>query len=229
MMLEVIDLSRRYRSGSQWVSVLQNVQLRLREGELLVVAGRSGSGKTTLLHLLAGIDRPDEGKLHLGELVLSRNSPEVSLLRWRRAVGFMHQTPVLIPTLTAWENALLPFRYGGQNPDLAWVKLLFKRLGISGLENRRPRQLSGGQATRVALVRALARRNTLFLADEPTGRLDEAGATAVWGLLLELNRQEGISGVVVTHDPLILKQAHRVLTVQEGRLVEAVVSGRGDL
>jgi putative ABC transport system ATP-binding protein len=206
MMLEIHGLNRTYGKGSHSVEVLKNLELRVQPGELAVIAGRSGSGKTTLLHCLAGLDHPDGGDLNLLGLHLNSTSNETALLKWRRTISFLHQTPILIPTLNSLENVLLPFRYAGQKPDMAWVTDLFSRLGLTGLEHRRPRQLSGGQATRVALARALARRSPLILADEPTGRLDAQTAQDVWQLLHQICEDKKIAIVVVTHDPIILEQ-----------------------
>lgn len=218
-MLEIQGLNRTYGKGIQAVPVLQNLELQVQAGELAVIAGRSGSGKTTLLHCLAGLDRADSGHLNLLGLHLNATSNEAMLLKWRRTISFLHQTPILIPTLNAWENVLLPFRYAGQAPDIAWVKELFSRLGLAGLERRRPKQLSGGQATRVALARALARRSPLVLADEPTGRLDADTALDVWQLLHQICEDKKIAIVVVTHDPIILDQLPFFQKLEHGRLV----------
>ena len=224
-MLEIQGLNRTYGKGLQAVKVLQNLELRVQPGELAVIAGRSGSGKTTLLHCLAGLDRPDSGDLSLLGLRLNATSNENALLRWRRTISFLHQTPILIPTLTAWENVLLPFRYARQTPDIVWVTELFLKLGLTGLERRRPRQLSGGQATRVALARALARRSPLILADEPTGRLDAETAQDVWQLLHQICKDQKIAIVVVTHDPIILEQLPHFQKLEQGRLIRVEQDG----
>jgi putative ABC transport system ATP-binding protein len=223
-MLTVHDLCRTDGRGVQAVNVLNNLELEVKTGELSIVAGRSGSGKTTLLHCLAGLDLPHQGELHLGNLNLHTKSNEAALLKWRRAISFLHQTPILIPTLNAWENVLLPFRYNHQKADISWIKELFSRLGINGLEKRRPQQLSGGQAVRVALARALAKRSELVLADEPTGRLDAQTALDVWGLLQQICRDQNISIVVVTHDPIILEQASYFQKLEAGKLVPVMSS-----
>ncbi len=217
-MLQVSGLVRTYRNGRRPpVPVLRGVDFTLAEGELLVIAGRSGSGKTTLLHLLVGVDRPDGGEVRFETIRLHPIAGEGEMLRWRRTMGFLHQTPVLVPTLTSWENAVLPFRYWGK-PNADWVSALFDRLGIAELKHRRPRELSGGQATRVALARALARRPPVVFADEPTGRLDAETAGAVWELLVDLNQTERMAALVVTHDPVILRRAARVAWLVDGRL-----------
>ncbi len=221
-MLTVHDLCRTYGRGVQAVNVLNNLELEVKMGELSIVAGRSGSGKTTLLHCLAGLDLPHQGELRLDDLILQPKSNESALLKWRRAISFLHQTPILIPTLNAWENVLLPFRYNHQKPEMAWIKELFSRLGLGGLEKRRPQQLSGGQAMRVALARALAKRSKLVLADEPTGRLDAQTALDVWGLLQQICKDQNISIVVVTHDPIILERAAYFQTLEAGRLVSVI-------
>lgn len=216
-MLEAIAVERTYRHGQQRVEVLKGLGVTLEAGQLLVIAGRSGSGKTTLLHILTGLDRPDAGMVRYNGMRVDPCANEADLLRWRRSVGFLHQTPILVPTLSAWENALLPLRYWGR-ADRAWVNHLFTRLGLADLKHRRPRELSGGQATRVALARALARRSPLLLSDEPTGRLDAETAGEVWQLLLEVNREEGVTVVVVTHDPVILGSGPEVAWLEGGRL-----------
>ncbi len=224
-MLIAERIHRTYGRGERAVRVLEALDLCVAERELRVIAGRSGSGKTTLLHILAGLDQPDEGVVRFGELELRPRASERELLAWRRNVGFLHQTPALIPTLTAWENAMLPFRYAGKaDPD--WMRELFEQLELSDLRQRSPKQLSGGQATRVALARALARQPRLFLADEPTGRLDADTALQVWALIERLCQRLGSVAVVVTHDPIILERCSSVQRVHKGQLVDGAASAR---
>ncbi|PRY39455.1 ABC transporter ATP-binding protein [Umezawaea tangerina] len=198
---------------------LDGVDIDIGEGEVLAVVGPSGSGKTSLLHVLSGIVPADGGEVFLDRAPLGGLS-EAGRGRLRRtAFGFVFQSGMLVDELTAEENAALPMLLGGAPRGLALrtARECLGRLGLSGLEARRPAALSGGQAQRVAIARALVHRPRVVFADEPTGALDTRTGYEVMSALLEAARDTGAAVVVVTHDRTIADRAHRVVGLQDGR------------
>ncbi|WP_429168896.1 ABC transporter ATP-binding protein [Aeromonas rivipollensis] len=222
-MSELIRLdavSRRFTLGGTEVAALDRVSLRVAEGEYLAVMGPSGSGKSTLLNVLGLLDRPDEGRYWLGgQDIATLSEPALAQLRGHR-IGFVFQSFHLIPRLTARENVELPLMLCGVAP--AERRRRSQRLlGDLGLENRadhRPAELSGGQRQRVAIARAMAMAPRLILADEPTGNLDSRSGEEVITLLEGLNREQGITLVVVTHDPRLGERAGRRISMDDGRI-----------
>ncbi|ATL93153.1 macrolide ABC transporter ATP-binding protein [Aeromonas sp. CU5] len=213
-------VSRRFTLGGSEVAALDRVSLRVAEGEYLAVMGPSGSGKSTLLNVLGLLDRPDEGRYWLGgEDTATLSEPALAQLRGHR-IGFVFQSFHLISRLTARENVELPLMLCGIAPaerDRRSQQLL----GELGLENRaghRPAELSGGQRQRVAIARAMAMAPRLILADEPTGNLDSRSGEEVITLLEGLNREQGITLVVVTHDPRLGERAGRRILMNDGRI-----------
>ena len=199
---------------------LRGIDLEVDAGEILAIMGPSGSGKSTLLHCLAGILSPDDGEVRLG----SRRIDDLgegprSTLR-RTEFGFVFQFGQLVPELPALENAALPLMLNGTRRDAAFAAAgaWFGRLGIDGLEGRRPGELSGGQAQRVALARALAIEPRVLFADEPTGSLDSLAGEQVMELLTEAVRQDGVTVVLVTHEPRVAAYADREIIVRDGRI-----------
>jgi putative ABC transport system ATP-binding protein len=225
-------LVRTYRSGRREVTALHGVDVEAHPGRLLVVRGRSGSGKTTLLNLLAGLDRPDAGSVHLvdaaGEVEVSalREGGLVELRRTR--VGVVFQTFGLVPILSAAENVGVPLRLVGTAPAEREQRVaeLLDAVGLGDHAAQRPHELSGGQQQRVAVARALANRPDVLIADEPTGQLDSQTGREVMRLLLDLVHGEGLTAVVATHDPLLVSLADEVVDLRDGRLVQAAGRGR---
>jgi putative ABC transport system ATP-binding protein len=213
-------LSRRFGSGRRAVTALADVDLDVPAGRLLAVRGRSGSGKTTLLNLLAGLDRPDAGTVHLGDVEVSA-LPESGLVELRRTeVGVVFQSFGLVPILSAAENVGVPLRLvstPAAERD-ARVAELLELVGLADHAAQRPYELSGGQQQRVAIARALANRPRLVVADEPTGQLDSRTGAAVMDLLLRLVREAGTTIVVATHDPALTAVADQVVELHSGRL-----------
>jgi len=213
-------LTRRFGSGERAVTALAGVDLDVPAGRLLAVRGRSGSGKTTLLNLLAGLDRPDAGTVHLGDVEVSA-LPEAGLVDLRRReVGVVFQTFGLVPILSAAENVGVPLRLVG-TPSAerdARVAELLALVGLTEHAAQRPHELSGGQQQRVAIARALANRPRLVVADEPTGQLDSRTGASVMELLLHLVREAGTTVVVATHDPALTAVADEVVELHSGRL-----------
>ncbi len=226
--VELRSVSRKFRTGGEDVWAVREVSLSVRPGEFLALVGRSGSGKTTLLNLIAGLDRPTGGEVLIdGARVDQMNDRELDRLR-RHTLGFIFQSFGLLPLLSARENVELPLRIAGLG-HRERQKRVDEALAFVGLGKRadhRPYELSGGEQQRVAIARALAARPRLILADEPTGELDSATATAVFGLLRDLARVEGITIIACTHDRLVMEMAGRVEELADGRLV---TSGRREV
>ena len=213
-------VSRRFTLGGSEVAALDRVSLRVAEGEYLAVMGPSGSGKSTLLNVLGLLDRPDEGQYWLGgQDIATLSEPALAQLRGHR-IGFVFQSFHLISRLTARENVELPLMLCGVLPAERHRRSQ-QLLGELGLENRadhRPAELSGGQRQRVAIARAMAMAPRLILADEPTGNLDSRSGEEVITLLEGLNREQGITLMVVTHDPRLGERAGRRISMDDGRI-----------
>lgn len=219
--VEVKGVSRRFKVGSEEVYAVRDISLSVASGEFLALIGRSGSGKTTLLNLMAGLDRPTSGEVWIdGERVDTMSEGQLDKLR-RHKLGFVFQSFGLLPLLSARENVELPLRIAGvgYSARMARVKSALDFVGLGRRADHRPYELSGGEQQRVAIARALATQPTLILADEPTGELDSATATAVFGLLRDLARAEGITIVTCTHDRLVMELAGRVEELADGQLV----------
>lgn len=219
--LRIRDLHKSYRNGPDRLPILQDVQLDMRAGEILMLLGPSGSGKSTLLNLIAGIDAPDSGDIDInGTRITGLNERHRTLFR-REHIGTIYQFFNLIPTLTVLENILLPLQLNGRMNESDRALAQMRQLGIEHRRDLFPEQLSGGEQQRVAICRALTHRPRLLLADEPTGSLDLESATEVMQLFLEQVREFGQSLVLVTHNPEITTMANRTLRLNQGRLVEA--------
>ena len=219
--IEVKSVGRRFKVGSEEVWAVREINLSVGSGEFLALIGRSGSGKTTLLNLMAGLDRPTEGEISIdGERVDTMSEGQLDKLR-RHKLGFIFQSFGLLPLLSARENVELPLRIAGvgYGDRQQKVQRALEFVGLGKRAHHRPYELSGGEQQRVAIARALATEPSLILADEPTGELDSATATAVFGLLRELARAEGITIVTCTHDRLVMELAGRVEELADGRLV----------
>jgi ABC-type lipoprotein export system ATPase subunit len=218
-MIETTDLTKIYGDGTQ-VRALDRVNIQIAAGEFVTVMGPSGSGKSTLLNMIGALDRPTRGRV----LINGRDLTAVEDLDRFRAqtVGFVFQLHNLIPTLSARENVEVPLVGLGVRRG-ARRKRSKELLALVGLEDRMdhlPNQLSGGQRQRVAIARALANEPTLVLADEPTGNLDSQSGADVIALMQRLNRELGTTFVIVTHDPAVARQTHRVLVMQDGGIVD---------
>jgi putative ABC transport system ATP-binding protein len=219
--VEVRNVSRVFRLGSEDVWAVRDVTLSVPSGEFLALIGRSGSGKTTLLNLIAGLDRPTEGEITIDDLrVDTMGEKELNELR-RHSLGFVFQSFGLLPLLSAQENVELPLRIAGYGhaDRMKRTRLVLEMVGLMRRADHRPYELSGGEQQRVAIARALATEPRLILADEPTGELDSATATAVFTLLRELARSEGITIITCTHDRLVMEKADRVEELADGHLL----------
>jgi putative ABC transport system ATP-binding protein len=215
-------LSRSYGDGSATVHALRDVSLEVPAGQFTAVMGPSGSGKSTLMHLLAGLDTPDAGSVHIGGEDITRMSDRRLTRLRRRHIGFVFQSFNLLPTLSAEENVVLPLAIAGRRPDAATVEALLARVGLLDRRGHRPAQLSGGQQQRVAVARALVTAPTVLFADEPTGNLDSAAGTEVLSLLRDAVDLDGQTTVMVTHDPRAAATADRVVFLADGRIADDI-------
>jgi putative ABC transport system ATP-binding protein len=219
-LIQVRALTKSIDTGTHRVEILKGIDLEIPKGQFAAIMGPSGSGKSTLLGLLAGLDFPTSGQVILdGEDITRLGEDEMALLRGRK-IGFVFQSYHLIPTLTAEENVLLPMELAGRDPggrDRA--RELLDRVGLKGRFDHYPVQLSGGEQQRVALARAFALRPPILLADEPTGNLDSATGRVVLDLLLALNREQGATMVLVTHEQQLPDSADRRIVLRDGLVV----------
>ena len=219
----VKDLRKSIRNGSRTVDILKGIGFEVPRGQFVAIMGSSGSGKSTLLGLLAGLDTPSAGEVWLNGTAISY-LPEDKLAKVRgRTVGFVFQSYQLVPTLTALENVLLPYELNADNSHagvgLQRARELLTNVGLSDRLDHYPVQLSGGEQQRVALARAFILRPPIVMADEPTGNLDTTNGAHVLKLLLNLNRSEGTTLVLVTHDPVLAGYADRRIVLRDGLVV----------
>lgn len=220
-LIEVTGLTRFYERGGRRLTVFENLALEVRRGELVAIVGASGAGKSTLLHLLGGLDRPNSGCLKIGGFDIGK-STELDLARFRnQQIGFVFQFHHLLPEFTALENVMMPLLISGSRRDEALTRAaaLLERVGVADRSSHRPGELSGGEQQRVAFARALVNAPGILLADEPTGNLDQRTGDEILALLLDLRRQDRLTGVVVTHNDRLAAACDRVLRLENGRLV----------
>ena len=221
--IELRGVTRQYMKGGHAVTPLDTVDLDVDPGDFLVLLGPSGSGKTTLLNLLAGIDRPDAGTVHVGGQDVG-GTRAAKLARWRaRTVGYIFQRANLVPVLTAYENVELPLwlQKLTRADRHRRVELALAAVGLTDRATHLPKQLSGGQEQRVAIARALVADPELLVADEPTGSLDAESAEGILTLLKRLNKEQGKTIVMVTHDEQAAQVGSRVYRLVRGKLVPA--------
>lgn len=219
-MLRVVDLTHRVRLETDTLTILQGVNLEINRGESVAIVGRSGSGKTTLLGLLAGLDTPSDGTVELdGAVISALSEDERARLRAHR-VGFVFQSFQLLPALTALENVMLPLELAGMETPEQRARELLERVGLGERLYHTPRQLSGGEQQRVAIARAFASEPLVLFADEPTGNLDNRTGQAVSDLLMALNREQGTTLVMVTHDEHLAARCGRQFNIEAGVLTE---------
>jgi putative ABC transport system ATP-binding protein len=225
--LETSDLRRVYGEGDTAVRALDGVTLRIERGEMVAIMGPSGSGKSTLLHLLGALETPTAGTIALaGRRFEGLGEKELTLLR-RETIGFVFQFFNLLPALSAEENVVLPALISGRRDDATRARAaeLLERVGLGGRRDHLPAEMSGGEQQRVSIARALLLEPELVLADEPTGNLDSRSSGEILDLLGELNRAEGHTIVMVTHDPGAAATAGRVIFLKDGLLAGEVQGG----
>ena len=222
VLVQVRGVHKFFRRGSERLDVLNDLTLDVPRGEFLGLMGPSGSGKTTLLNLIAGLDRPSQGEVWVGQQLISRMS-EAQLARWRtRNIGFVFQFYHLLPVLTAYENVELPLLLLplSARQRRQQVMTVLELVGLADRIHHRPGQLSGGQQQRVGIARAIVTDPVLIAADEPTGDLDARSAEEILNLLGELRRLLDKTILLVTHDPRAAARADRLLHLEKGQLVE---------
>jgi len=219
--VRIAHLAKGYRRGGQDVPVLFDISLEIPEGDFIALMGPSGSGKSTLLNLIAGIDKPDAGELLVGGEDITK-LPESELADWRAShVGFIFQFYNLLPVLDAFENVELPLLLTSlsRRERRARAEMALALVGLSDRMEHYPNELSGGQQQRVAIARALVNQPPLLLADEPTGNLDTRTTEEVLDLLGQLNREQGLTIVVVTHEADVAAHGKRLVRLKDGRVV----------
>lgn len=216
--IKAVSVSKKVTTASSSLTILQDVSLEVEQGETIALVGVSGAGKSTLMTLLAGLDIPSTGDIELLGQSLSQLDDEARAALRSEAIGFVFQSFLLIPSLNAVENVMLPAIIKGDVGDEARASDLLKLVGLAGRETHLPSQLSGGEQQRVALARAFMTRPQVLFADEPTGNLDEQTAANIIDLLFALNRDHGTTLVLVTHDAVLAERCDRTLRVQGGKV-----------
>ena len=220
--LKVENLVKTYGEGDNIVNAVDNISLSVNKGEFVAIVGASGSGKSTLLHLLGGVDRPTSGKIYIdGNEINNMNNDKLAIFR-RRQIGIVYQFYNLIPILTVEENISLPCDLDGNRPDKERMDLILKSFGLFERRNHLPNELSGGQQQRTSIARALINNPSLVLADEPTGNLDSKSSEEVMSMLKMCNQSYGQTVIMITHNLDIAKQADRIITISDGKIVEEV-------
>ncbi|MDC8784020.1 ABC transporter ATP-binding protein [Roseateles koreensis] len=220
VVLDVERVCKRVHDATGELNILRDISFQLRARESVAIVGASGSGKSTLLAILAGLDTPSSGSVHLrGHDLFALNEDQRAAVRGAE-LGFVFQSFQLLPNLTALENVMLPLELRGEREARALATQMLGRVGLSERLQHYPRVLSGGEQQRVALARAFVQRPALLLADEPTGSLDFATGAAVMALMFEMNQEAGTTLVLVTHDPQIAQRCDRQLRIEAGRLVD---------
>jgi putative ABC transport system ATP-binding protein len=218
-LIQVRAVTKSIDTCTHRVDILKGIDLVIPRGQFAAIMGPSGSGKSTLLGLLAGLDSPTTGQILLdGDDITRLSEDQMALVRGRK-IGFVFQSYHLLPTLTAEENVLLPMELAGLAPDRSHARELLERVGLKGRFDHYPVQLSGGEQQRVALARAFVLRPPILLADEPTGNLDSAAGHVVLDLLLQLNREQRATLVLVTHEQSLADCADRRILLRDGLVV----------
>ena len=221
--LQVKDINKTFKSGDREVHVLHDINLDINEGEVVAIVGPSGSGKTTLLGLCAGLDKPSSGDIAIYDRQIGEMDENAKAAIRNQFVGFIFQNFQLIPTLTALENVMVPLELQGASKKARErAKSLLERVGLGDRMTHYPSQLSGGEQQRVSLARAFCNTPKLLFADEPTGNLDGETGDKIEELLFELNREEGTTLVIVTHDVELAAKTGRIISLKSGRVISDI-------
>jgi putative ABC transport system ATP-binding protein len=220
--IQAINLTKRYRINNIAIDALQDVNLKIEEGEFVAINGPSGSGKSTLLHMLGCIDRPTSGKIYINNTDTSTLSSKALAKLRLRQLGFVFQQFHLLPTLTAFENVELPMREAGVpgKERRERTKSLLESVGLGSRTRHIPSQLSGGEQQRVAIARAQANMPAIVFADEPTGELDSVTGKRILDIFESINREFCQTIIIVSHDKSVTSRAHRVSHLKDGRIVQ---------
>lgn len=229
MSVKVVEVEKTYQLGENKVHALKGINMQLNKGDFVAFIGPSGSGKTTLLNMIGVLDRPSKGKIFVDDVDLTLlKERELTKIR-RGTIGFIFQFYNLIPVLSAFENVELPMLIAGipTKEREKRAKELLTRVGLSERMYHRPDELSGGEQQRVAIVRALANKPSIVLADEPTGDLDSKTGKEIVQVLRDLSSHEGATVVIVTHDPTVAAMASKVFEMRDGTIVKEHINGAG--
>ena len=220
--LKVENLVKTYKNGSTNINAVDHVSFSVQKGDFVAIVGASGSGKSTLLHLLGGVDRPTSGKVFIdGVDIYQMNNDALAIFR-RRQVGLIYQFYNLIPILNVEENIMLPCRLDNRKVSKERLNEIIDILGLKNRKNHLPNELSGGQQQRVSIGRAIINNPALVLADEPTGNLDSKASDEIIELLKDSNQKYKQTVIIITHDVEIAKEANRVITSEDGKIVSDV-------
>jgi len=217
-MIELSNITKTVLSGTENLTIVDDVSLQIADGEFVAITGASGSGKSTLLGLIAGLDSPTSGSISIdGEEVTSMSEDALARLRGEK-IGFIFQSFHLVPSLTAFENILVPMEIIGKKNAEQRAHSLLDEVGLSQRGHHYPNELSGGGQQRVAIARAFANEPKILLADEPTGNLDSRNGGHIMELMTELHKKRNVTLILVTHDPNLAKQAQRQIAMRDGRI-----------
>ncbi len=218
-MIQLHQVTKKVASGSETLTILQEVNLTIPDGQFVAVVGPSGSGKSTLLGLVAGLDAPTEGKILIdGESITDMNEDKLAALRGSK-IGIVFQSFHLIPSLTAYENILVPMEIAGIKGARARAQELLEDVGLQARGHHYPSQLSGGEQQRVAVARAFSNKPSILLADEPTGNLDSKNGRHILELMVEINHKRKATLILITHDRELAAMADRQIALRDGRVV----------
>jgi putative ABC transport system ATP-binding protein len=217
-MIELSNITKTVLSGTENLTIVDDVSLQIADGEFVAITGASGSGKSTLLGLIAGLDSPTSGSISIdGEEVTSMSEDALARLRGEK-IGFIFQSFHLVPSLTAFENILVPMEIIGKKSAEQRAHSLLQEVGLSQRGHHYPNELSGGEQQRVAIARAFANEPKILLADEPTGNLDSRNGGHIMELMTDLHKKRNVTLILVTHDPNLAKQAQRQIAMRDGRI-----------
>ena len=218
-MIEISDIKKVYQMGELELAVLRGIDLRVEDGEMIAIMGPSGSGKSTLMHILGCLDKASSGSYKIDDREVTKLADgKLARIRNKKG-GFIFQSYNLLPHLTALENVELPLVFRGTSDRKLALESLDK-VGLNDRVHHKPTELSGGQQQRVAIARALTQRPSIILADEPTGALDTHSSKELMKLLIEFNQHEGITIILVTHDPTVGEGARRIIHIEDGLIVD---------
>jgi putative ABC transport system ATP-binding protein len=228
-MIQLYRVSKVVPSGAEMLTILHSLDLTIPDGQFISVIGPSGSGKSTLLGLIAGLDEPTSGEIHIdGQVITTMNEDALAELRGAK-IGFVFQSFHLIPSLTALENILVPMEIAGARDARERAQHLMEDVDLVARAHHYPSQLSGGEQQRVAIARAFANDPSIMLADEPTGNLDSHNGRHVFELMVEMNRKRNATLVLVTHEQELAESADRRISLRDGRVVSDSDAGEAAL